>query len=102
MALESHESEDGTKLTIVLDEKFDFFRVQEFKQSYSGIDNNVKSVVIDLHNTQYMDSSALGMLLNMHKSLSQQIEAFSIINCRPEMLNILKIARFDKKFTIEV
>ena len=47
-----------------------------------------------------MDSSALGMLLNMQKTMMSQVSKFSIVNCRPQVAKILKISRFDKKFEI--
>jgi anti-anti-sigma factor len=47
-----------------------------------------------------MDSSALGMLLNMQKALSERKLTYSIDNARPQVAKILKISRFDKKFEI--
>ena len=66
-----------------------------------GTDNEkVNRIVVDLARTEYMDSSALGMLLNMQKTLAGQVNQFQIINCRPQVEKILKISRFDKKFDI--
>ena len=48
-----------------------------------------------------MDSSALGMLLNMQKSLANKELSYSIENARPQVAKILKISRFDKKFDIK-
>jgi anti-anti-sigma regulatory factor len=47
-----------------------------------------------------MDNSALGMLLNMQKSVSDSVKSFKITHCRPQVLKILQIARFGKKFNI--
>jgi anti-anti-sigma regulatory factor len=43
----------------------------------------------------------LGMLLNMQKSLSESVKSFKITHSRPQVLKILQIARFGKKFNIE-
>jgi anti-anti-sigma regulatory factor len=48
-----------------------------------------------------MDSSALGMLLNMKKYLNKQDREIRITNCGPTLKKILLIARFDKKFAID-
>jgi anti-anti-sigma regulatory factor len=47
-----------------------------------------------------MDSSALGMLLNMQKSLQASVNSFKITHCRPQVIKILQIAHFGKKFDI--
>jgi anti-anti-sigma factor len=101
MSLERVLSSDGKTLTIVLDDKFDFSKVQEFRDTYSDDIDDVTTVVVDLGNTEYMDSSALGMLLNMQKTLKEQVSEFQIVNSRPSVAKILQISRFDKKFTIK-
>lgn len=100
MSLERIFSDDGKQLTIVLDEKFDFGKVQDFRNAYESQSEDLIRIVIDLGQTEYMDSSALGMLLNMQKIMSSRVKEFSIINCRPQVLKILQISRFDKKFII--
>lgn len=100
MSLEKILSSEGKVLTIMMDEKFDFGKVQDFRLAYGTDTDDVKEIIIDLANTEYMDSSALGMLLNMQKTMMNQVESFKIVNCRPQVAKILKISRFDKKFTI--
>ncbi|MFT5676791.1 MAG: anti-anti-sigma factor [Paraglaciecola sp.] len=100
MSLDRKFSEDGKQLTIFVDEKFDFGKVKDFRVAYTIDSESVRDIAIDLGKTEYMDSSALGMLLNMQKTMQENIKSFSIINCRPQVLKILRIARFDKKFTI--
>lgn len=101
MGVEKDLSGDGKTLTIILDDKFDFAKVQEFRDTYSDGIDGVETIVVDLANTEYMDSSALGMLLNMQKSLKEQVSDFQIVNSRPSVAKILQISRFDKKFTIK-
>ncbi|MFT4993647.1 MAG: anti-anti-sigma factor [Paraglaciecola sp.] len=93
-------SDDGKQLTIIVDEKFDFGNVTDFRVAYSNDSDEVKSIVVDLQRTKYIDSSALGMLLNMQKVMSGNVTSFSIINCCEQVTKILRIARFDKKFTL--
>ena len=101
MSLSTSLSSDGQIFTIEIKGKFDFNFVQEFRNAYSTIEGQVETVVVDLRETEYMDSSALGMLLNMQKSLSGQVNNIKISNCRPQIKKILQISRFDKKFNID-
>lgn len=91
-------AQDGADLTISIVGRFDFEMVQEFRNAYA--DKDASSYIIDMRGTEHMDSSALGMLLNMRKSLGDGAN-ISIINCRPQIKKILTISRFDKKFKIE-
>ena len=100
MSLERDFSEDNKQLTIFISERFDFGLVQEFRAAYSDDNDTISTIIIDLQHTEYMDSSALGMLLNMQKALDKQVSEFKITNCRPQVLKILQIARFSKKFSI--
>jgi anti-anti-sigma factor len=87
---------------IELDETFDFNSVEDFRRAYEGKDDgNRKDFVIDFRRTRYMDSSALGMLINMKKYWQDRDSNIRIINSSPQVKKIFAISRFDKKFTIE-
>lgn len=101
MSLSKHLSAEGDVLTIQIKGKFDFNLVQSFRQAYTEINDNTDKVIIDLRETDYMDSSALGMLLNMKKTLGEKVSNIKISNCRPQLKKILQISRFDKKFDID-
>jgi len=98
MPVESALSSDNSELTINIIGRFDFELVQEFRAAYA--DKKDVIYTIDMRATEHMDSSALGMLLNMRKTLGDSTK-ISIINCRPQIKKILTISRFDKKFDIE-
>ena len=100
MSLNTSTSSEGTTFSIHVKGKFDFNLVQDFRLAYANIGSEVETVIVDLRETEYMDSSALGMLLNMQKLLSDKVEVFKIANCRPQIKKILQISRFDKKFEI--
>ncbi|WP_100655646.1 STAS domain-containing protein [Alteromonas flava] len=101
MALEAMLSADEKTMIIKMDDKFDFGKVQDFRNSYSNLPESVKTIEVDLADTEYMDSSALGMLLNMQKVLGTAISRYVISHSRPQVLKILTISRFDKKFDIK-
>jgi anti-anti-sigma factor len=101
MSLVKNLSPDGKLFTIEIKGKFDFNLVQSFRHAYSEVGESSPMVVIDLRETDYMDSSALGMLLNMKKSLGDSVTGIRITNCKPQIKKILQISRFDKNFDID-
>ncbi len=96
MSVSKKETSDKAELIISIAGTFDFNCVQDFRASYSG-DNKYKSYTIDMSNVDHIDSSALGMLLNMRKSVGEAT-AISISHCKPNIKKIFMISRFDKKF----
>ncbi len=85
-------------MTISISGRFDFNILQEFRDSYSELAGSDSSFAVDLSQTEYIDSSALGMLLNMKNHLGSEDCAIEIRNCQPNLMKIFSIAHFDKKF----
>ena len=100
MSVTAESSNEGKQVTIAISGNFDFTVVQDFRKTYMDIDGSNTDITVDMRETEYMDSSALGMLLNMKKHIGETQEGIKIINCRPQVKKILDISRFDKKFTI--
>lgn len=89
------------KYTISLPEKFDFSQVASFRDCSDKIEKpGLSMVVIDFSKTRYMDSSALGMLLNLHNSYGGGGVEIHLNHSNDKINKILKISRFDTKFTI--
>jgi len=90
---------NDSRLTITLSEKFDFDSVEAFRTSYT--DKEANEYIIDFRSTEYMDSSGLGMLLNMKRYLGERGNAtITLTNCRDQIKKILMISRFETKFII--
>jgi anti-anti-sigma factor len=99
MAVNATESEDKTQVTIHVAGRFDFSCHQEFIGAYSGFPKGEKEYVVDLENTDYMDSSAMGMLLQL-RDHSRNGNGVSLTNPNESVSEILRIANFDKLFKI--
>ncbi|OZG75294.1 anti-anti-sigma factor [Hahella sp. CCB-MM4] len=99
MTIESRASSDGRKVTIDIRGRFDFSQISQFRSSYES-KNKDAEFVVDLRQTEHIDSSALGMLLNMRTFLGGDTAQISIVNCSPGIKKIFEISRFDKKFSI--
>ncbi|ARN74976.1 STAS domain-containing protein [Oceanicoccus sagamiensis] len=93
-----HAVTDDKIATITLGSTFDFSAVEEFRKAYSS--QTAKEYIVDFRDTEYMDSSGLGMLLNMKRHLEGAAEKISLINCRTQVKKILLISRFEQKFHI--
>ena len=100
MSVTVESSNEGKQVKIAISGNFDFTVVQDFRKTYMDINGDDTDVTVDMRETEYMDSSALGMLLNMKKHIGETTEGIKIINCRPQVKKILDISRFDKKFNI--
>ena len=86
---------------IVLGERFDFAAVDEFRKAYEGIGSGKFSFIdIDFKATRYMDSSALGMLINARGYFLNSDTKLKLSNCNEQIKKIFSISRFDKKFDI--
>ena len=100
MAVEIKQIKDNKELNIKVSDRFDFGVHQEFRKASELVTEKMKAVVVDLSMTDYVDSSALGMLLVLRDKIGENQQGVRIINAKPEVLNILKIANFDKLFTV--
>lgn len=94
---------DDRTWVIQLGERFDFGCVEDFRMSYESIPLDSRlDVRIDFRSTRYMDSSALGMLINAKNHLSSQGDnKVSLFNCNSQIKKIFSISKFEKKFNIE-
>ena len=93
-------SQDGQKLTISIKGRFDFGRHQEFRESYENLDKKPESIVVDLKDATYLDSSALGMLLLLRDHAGGDNSDIRVVNSSSDVKKILAISNFDKLFDI--
>jgi len=101
MALKNEISTDGNTLTIFISNRFDISTYSDFGEAYKDKVDTVSSIVIDMMDCSYMDSSALGMLLMMRERFNSNNSSISLINTNPNVKKILLTANFDKLFKIE-
>lgn len=90
---------DAQRLTICIDGRFDFSAHKEFRESYEGTDKG-SSFSIDMSSANYIDSSALGMLLLLRDHAGGDHADVEIVNCNSDVKKILTISNFDQLFVI--
>jgi anti-anti-sigma factor len=92
-------SPDGTTLTITPGGRFDFKVHRDFRSAYVK-SPGARRYIINLAQTEYLDSSALGMLLMLREHAGGDTSDIRILHCSPEMKNIFQVANFQKLFTL--
>jgi len=92
-------STDGDKQIINIQGRFDFSLQSDFRKAYESSDSN-SHFIIDFSGAEYLDSSALGMLLLLRDYAGGDSANIDIMHCRNEIKNILEISNFQKLFKI--
>lgn len=88
---------------IQLQGRFDFGAHREFKTSYEAPLGapEVRELEIDMAGVEYLDSSALGMLLILKERAGASNKRVAITNCRGAVKQVLDIANFGKLFPMK-
>ncbi len=87
-------------LTIKIFGRFDFETHLQMREAINMVRAGLRQIVVDLSQTDYLDSSALGMLLVLRDKVADGKQGISIQGARSEVKKILEIANFDKLFTL--
>lgn len=97
MGVTAQQADDGKTVTITVDGRFDFSVHKDFRNTYKDFDAGM-NFRVNLSGTEYLDSSALGMLLLLKKHSNEDV---IIEKPNEEVKRVLTIANFDKVFKIE-
>ena len=93
-------SRDGNTV-IVLNGRFDFNAHREFRET---VDQAVKEapgkIHVDLASVEYLDSSALGMLLMLRDKAKGAGKEVALANARGAVKQVIDIANFGKLFPL--
>ncbi|MCB1774110.1 MAG: STAS domain-containing protein [Gammaproteobacteria bacterium] len=99
MSITTSVSGDERIVTIHINGRFDFATHQEFLRAYKAYPRGEKAFVVDLKNAEYMDSSAMGMLLQL-RDYGVKDHPMELLNGNDGVREILRIANFDKLFKV--
>lgn len=101
MTITSTASADGNELTITVKGRFDFSALQQFRNAYEKVSPKPKAYVIDLKESDYLDSSALGMLLALRDHAGGDSANIRILNANADIKKILVITKLDELFKVD-
>ncbi len=102
MAMQISSSITGNHANLALGGRFDFNATREFREAYEQIlaHKDLEAINVDLANVDYLDSSALGMLLLFKEKAGPGGVKLSLVNSRGGVRQILEVANFHKLFTV--
>ncbi len=100
MSIKSQLDSNLQKLIIAINGRFDFSAHKDFRDAYEDLEEKPSSYRIDMTEAQYIDSSALGMLLLLRDHAGGDSADVEIVNCNADVKKILTISNFDQLFTI--
>lgn len=89
------------KTTIALQGRFDFNAHSEFRAAVDqAIEEAATQIQVDLAGVDYLDSSALGMLLVLRDKAKGTGKNVMLANARGAVKQVIDIANFGKLFTL--
>ena len=99
MAISGSVSSNGDTVEIKITGRFDFNAHHDFRNIYRNEQSNAQ-YTIDMSGTDYIDSSALGMLLLLREHAGNEAAKITITGCNTDIKKIFAISNFEKLFTI--
>lgn len=92
----------GETATLRLNGDFTMESQLLFRETYRQLfdEHSPKILALDLARTEYLDSSALGMLVVLRNEAEQAGITVRLTNCRPFIIKLLRGANFDRLFRI--
>lgn len=88
-------------IVINMPERFDFSTHGWFTKVYEEALTKNQTIVLDFSRVNYVDSSALGMMVLLHRQLSTTSTKGYIRNVSGTAKDILDMANFEKLFSYE-
>ena len=91
-------AENGDTITLSLEGWLDTQAAAEFQKEIDCIDENIKSMVIDMEKLQYVSSAGVRQLVAIHKKMNGQLV---IKNASDELMDIFNITGMSRMMKFE-
>ncbi len=95
----TYKSDERNEVTLDIQGDFSYQLHREFRKAYRDEPAGT-AYVINMFKTEYMDSSALGMLLLLREHAGGDKAKITIKGCQDGLRKVLLIARFDDLFEV--
>ncbi len=99
MATKAELSDDGCVLTLHVSGRFDFSQHKQFRESYRDHSSEI-NYIVDLAKTDYIDSSALGMLLLLREHAGSKDGHVILQGGGAEVIKVLELSNFNRLFKV--
>lgn len=92
----------GTTARLTISGRFDFSSHREFRNACDEVlqTPEIKEIEADFRHVDYVDSSALGMLLLLREKAQSANLTVSLTNCTGIVQQVLEVANFQRLFSI--
>lgn len=90
-------TERDNTITLHVSGKFDFRMVKEF---HRVLERTPQTWIVDLADAEYVDSSALGLLLLLREQVHGNTQRVQLRGLRGQPREVLLMARFDRLFKL--
>lgn len=93
----------GSSGRVTMPDAFDFKVHREFKNAYMPLLDNaaLHEIEIELSKVEFIDSSALGMLMLLNERAKAANKTVSLLNATDAVSKMLEVANFSKIFNIK-
>ena len=92
---------DDTRQVVAVAGEIDLFTAPELKAALGeALDSGHTRIVVDLAETTFLDSTALGVLIGAVKRLRSRDGVLTIVNTDPNIAKTFEITGLDQIFTI--
>lgn len=99
MAISGTVGGNGESVEIKITGRFDFNAHHDFRNIYRN-EKSGATYNINMSGTEYIDSSALGMLLLLREHAGNESAKITIAGCNDDIKKIFSISNFEKLFEI--
>jgi len=97
----TQESIDDERHVVAVAGEIDLFTAPELKQALAdAVESGRSRIVVDLTQTTFLDSTALGVLIGAVKRLRSRDGILTIVNTDPNIAKTFEITGLDQIFTI--
>ncbi|MBF0371364.1 MAG: STAS domain-containing protein [Magnetococcales bacterium] len=93
-------SKTENRITISISGSFDFKMRTPFRKAYIS-ESGKLPFVVDFANVDFIDSSALGMLLMLREHCGGNDSDITLINCKAEIKRLFQISQFKDLFHLK-
>jgi HptB-dependent secretion and biofilm anti anti-sigma factor len=100
MSLAVKREPEHNRVLISMPKRFEFEMHKEFRLAYEDGRAPVREYVLDMGATEYCDSAALGMLLQLHEHAGKRPERVRLLHVNDSLRTILEVAKLDGLFTL--
>ena len=100
LGIETEERDDGIVVVVVHGE-VDIRTAPELRECLAHVlDGDVKRVVLDLADVEFLDSTALSVMVGAHKRLAKTGEPLSVIASTEPVQRVLSVTGLARVFTV--